>query len=598
LYPQNHDALVEQSIDVYISRSDTAQYSIKTIENTRIKYVSERFRKEMTQTFSSSYLHPIHKITYSYDDEHYTMKDVKQTTPVYTDVLMNDDVEYYFNLPKVPESGSILEYTCERGCLSYSFLPAISVPGIDTLTSFLIVIHHPPEIKPRFNILPGQNPLHYTVDASADTLTRLKITDVKPPKPLEYFNVTTLAGIAVISIEKNGKEILPINGKGIISWYDSLAGLHPRLDSTDRSILADTLATQTNDRDKTKIIYDFVRKNFRYSAQWTKLSSLVPRKPSDILKSRYADCKERAALICAIAAEHNIPIYAALFPKMSAPNSDLVYPQEFDHIINAYIAPHDTIFFDATSPHAPFGVLPADEVDSKAYLLDSANPQWITLHDTVSKPALTVEISGNIDSLNHASGIITLSKQNFMNYVMMKKISSASNFEKEVSSFLSGYINNTKFEDIKEDTCGEDYVKLHATVDITSFFIKTSKNLYAPKSIFGLWTGNIDERQSDTLYLLFKDRMSASVDIKLFAPALHPLAQNFQTGNPEQLYFYAGVEPSSADILHLHYTVSQNHRVINNEYKPAFFETFNRYKKAKTDLFNLGGNRIEKVTAH
>jgi hypothetical protein len=594
--PQSHDALFECNTTVTITptKLKPGSYSVNSVEKCRLNYLSERSKNEMSHSFYSSFTHRLYQVKFSFDNKDYDLDKAKKYALQAEDVLINDDVYYKFELPRVPEIGDLVEYECSYRCFAYSFLENYSIPDIDSIANYTIVINHPPELHPEFHIVASQDPIGYTVDNSDKEQSVLNIHGIVPPKKIPFFNANKTAGHIVISIKKDGEETLPVNTKGLFAWYDSLAPVHPRLDEADRSILSDTLNKQTSALDKIKTIYDFVRNNFRYVAQNTALSGIVPRKPSAILASKYADCKERASLICAIAAEYNLPVHSALYPKRAAPESDFVYPEKFSHVINAYTGKDDTVFFDATSQYAPFGVLPEREIDEKVFVLDNNNPHWSILSDTNNRPGMRIEISGHIDSLNKAVAKIIFSKQSFILYTQFKKDLTAAKLENALSSYISMDINKIRIENFTETTCWNDSVQLQATVDLSSFIIKTAKKIYAPKIAYSLWGGDLESRAADTLALYFEKRLNISLAIRLSCPELHTQRQEMSIGDENTCYFRASAESEKEGVIKLDYVLKQNHRIIRNKVKPAFFDALAHYKKAKTDLFVLGENNVKK----
>lgn len=594
LSSQSHDFIYEREIEVFVKPSKDNNYSVSSITKTKIKFVSERSRDVMTFNIPSAYIQKVSKIKYSFDGESYGKSDVKSINPTARDVLISDDMIYQIKLPKVPKIGDVLYYEYQTDFYSYVFLGSISIPNYDSVAKFTINVQHPDSINPSFTIVPVQHEINYTVDSTDKENTKLIINGITYGKQLEYYNANQTSGEVIFSIKKDGKELLPISPAGILEWYSNLTPIQPRLDDADKTILFDTLSKQKSELDKVHIIYDYVRKNFRYSSEDIKLSGYVPRKPSEILKSKFADCKERATLISAIAAEHNIPIQYVLFPNEEAPESAIAYPQKFNHVINLYTGKNDTVYFDATSRDCPFGVLPEREIDGRVVVLENNNSRWDLLEETNIQPGVSIKIDAKMDSLKSTKGKLILRKQVFIYYLEMKKELSPAKLETTLSFYLSLGLNKIRLEDIKEESISEDSVVLSARVDLSSFIIKTTKNNYAPVNAFSLWDASIIKRKEDQLPVVLKSRFNSEIIIFLSAPDSKIKTQEIQFGNENQLKFLASATGIDSGTIKLTYSMFQKHRIYQPNDKQIFLEFYEKYTNNRTNMFLLGENNAQK----
>ena len=119
------------------------------------------------------------------------------------------------------------------------------------------------------------------------------------------------------------------------------------------------------DGDRNEIIRRIVaalHKNVRYTGVEFGESSLVPQFPSETLKRRYGDCKDKAALLVAMLRAAGIPANLALLD--SGPgrdlNTDLPGMGMFDHAI-VYVPASATdpeLWIDATAQYSKVGILP------------------------------------------------------------------------------------------------------------------------------------------------------------------------------------------------------------------------------------------------
>ena len=598
VHSQSPDFIYKRDIEITIKPAQQSSYRVSSVTRTRITYLSERSKDVMTYTIPSSFIERVSDVKYTFEGKESAESDVKTTSLEYGDKIFSDDIEYVIKLPKVPNIGAQFYYEYHTEYCGYDFLSDISIPRIDSLGSFTITLHHPDSLKPAFSVVPVNCKINYTVEHQGEKQTSILISGIAGAKDLDYFNANHTAGIVVFSILKNGKETLPITPRTLVDWYSTLASIQPRLYSADRKILADTLDLQRTDIDKLHIIYDYVRKEFRYSSDVSKLAGLVPRKLSEVIKSRFADCKERAALISAIAAEHNILVKIVLFPSEHAPESEFAYPTRFNHVINLYTRNNDTLFLDPTSKFCPFGSVPWYEVDQRGLVLDSLNPGWAVVKEKTIRPDLIIEIDANLDSLKTSKGRIILHNQNLIGYLATKKALLNSRMEKSVSSHLAQDLNKIRIENISEETVCDDSVILRSSVDLSSFIIKSAKNCYAPKTAFSMWDGNILTRRNDSLLIVLADKFNAVISIRLHSASVNMQPQQIQIGSTSSLQFTATAAAADTGTINLTYTMFQKNRIYPKDEKPVFLDFYESYIKNRTNMFLLGENHAQKITAN
>lgn len=107
-------------------------------------------------------------------------------------------------------------------------------------------------------------------------------------------------------------------------------------------------------------LYAFVAREIRYVGLELGLGRVVPRAAAEVLRDGYGDCKDHVALLGALLAAAGVEAVPALIgtsPRYELPTTPTL--AAFDHVI-LYLPALDT-WLDATSPYAPFGVLPFAE---------------------------------------------------------------------------------------------------------------------------------------------------------------------------------------------------------------------------------------------
>ena len=153
----------------------------------------------------------------------------------------------------------------------------------------------------------------------------------------------------------------------------------------------------TTPREKLKAIHDYVRTNIRYIAEEDDYGAIVPRSPDLVLQRGYGDCKDRAYLISALAAEEGINVDMTLVATNPTPTfANSTYIHQYNHVICSWNDGTKRVYFDPTSKYTEFDNLPYSDVESTALVLDPKNPQMVRLPRPNQNAAIEVELRGNL----------------------------------------------------------------------------------------------------------------------------------------------------------------------------------------------------------
>jgi transglutaminase-like putative cysteine protease len=98
--------------------------------------------------------------------------------------------------------------------------------------------------------------------------------------------------------------------------------------------LARKLRAKSDQREKIKGAFDYVKNNIRYVAADVQRGGVVPHPVQEVLKNRYGDCKDQAVLLSTILRTIGVPAYPALIARYPAPSPDRKLPNlSFNHMI-------------------------------------------------------------------------------------------------------------------------------------------------------------------------------------------------------------------------------------------------------------------------
>ena len=154
--------------------------------------------------------------------------------------------------------------------------------------------------------------------------------------------------------------------------YDRVAKLRSQVTPDIQKLSTELTLGLTAEKDKAKVLYNWVSKNIRYVSTPIGAGRIQPHPADEVLRHRYGDCKDHVALLEAMLKAAGIPSVAALIN--SGESFDLpdgaadYYP--LNHVIT-YLPTLD-LYVDSTAQLAPFGTLPDVIMDKPTVLTSQA----------------------------------------------------------------------------------------------------------------------------------------------------------------------------------------------------------------------------------
>jgi Domain of Unknown Function with PDB structure (DUF3857)/Transglutaminase-like superfamily len=134
-----------------------------------------------------------------------------------------------------------------------------------------------------------------------------------------------------------------------------------------KKLAAEITTGAKNKRDEVRMIHQWVSRNVRYVGVFLGLGGFVPRTTTQILETKYGDCKDHTTLTIALLRARGIEATTALIQTASAfqlPKVAVV--GAFNHAV-AYVSEFD-IYLDGTSQFHPWNVLPASDAGKQTLL--------------------------------------------------------------------------------------------------------------------------------------------------------------------------------------------------------------------------------------
>jgi len=241
----------------------------------------------------------------------------------------------------------------------------------------------------------------------------------------------------------------------------------------------------TNDDEKVKAIFYWVKDNIKYIAFENGYEGFIPREASFVCERKFGDCKDMASIITAMAQYANVKnVFIAWIGTREIPYSydELATPAVDNHMIAVYKKGDQYLFLDATDKETLYGI-PTAFIQGKEALFGEGNTYKIIRVPIV--PAERNEIFEQVKLKIDKDKLVGSGKIEFNGYNrsrILLRIGDASNktrFEMIKSLVLKG---NNKFN-LKDFT--EDNIKdrdkpyqINYNFDLGNYIVKVDKELY------------------------------------------------------------------------------------------------------------------------
>ena len=193
----------------------------------------------------------------------------------------------------------------------------------------------------------------------------------------------------------------PLKWDDIARWYSGLVRDRYALTTALDSAIALIEAGATTAEDSLRRLHRWVAQDFRYVSLSLGIGGFQPRRPADVLQSKFGDCKDKATLFIAAAARLGVRAYPVLLNAGGRVDRALPSAGAFDHMIAAVERPKAPyLFLDLTAEFVPFGALPmADQGEFGLVVHPDGHKEEVTLpEDSVGVNVEHISIVGELST--------------------------------------------------------------------------------------------------------------------------------------------------------------------------------------------------------
>ena len=213
----------------------------------------------------------------------------------------------------------------------------------------------------------------------------------------------------------------PLAWSDVARWYAGLA--RPQEPATPFvAATVDSLVRGARTRDDSiRAVHRWVAQDIRYVAISLGLGGYQPRKPEQVIRTGFGDCKDKATLFVSAMRHLGIEAYPVLLNSGGGTRRELPTIQQFDHEIAAVrLADGGYEFTDLTANVVPYGALPYGEQGGFALVV---HPDGTSDAVTLPRAPLTANrgltrIIGTLDTLGVFNGTYEESAEGSVQYAM------------------------------------------------------------------------------------------------------------------------------------------------------------------------------------
>lgn len=278
--------------------------------------------------------------------------------------------------------------------------------------------------------------------------------------------------------------------KNFGSWYSNLSKGSINLSDETKKNFKRMVEGAANDKEKMKIIYNYLQKNFRYVSIQLGIGSYKPFEATFVDQKKYGDCKALSNYTQACLNAVGINSFLALInAEYNNEPVDPSFPHNsFNHVILCALSQKDTTWLECTSNTTDFGILGNFTENRNALLITPGG--GVLVSTPRSKPAentftCTTKVTLNEDASGESLSDIKTSgeyKQDLIHYVMNE---TKDEQKKYLVSYL-GFIQPDDFEFTKDLKNDSEETAFKFSIEKIPEFTTGSKMFLSPR-IYKIW---------------------------------------------------------------------------------------------------------------
>ena len=186
-----------------------------------------------------------------------------------------------------------------------------------------------------------------------------------------------------------------------------LASIHDRLELPPVQLeLAKQLAARgTNRAQIIAAVADDIQTNYTYKAIEFGRRAAIPQALADLVRNKFGDCKDHAALAMEMLKAAGIPSFLALLNTAAPVRQDLPSMDQFNHMIVCIPQTGADVFLDCTAKAFDLNATPLGLAGREALILDADNPHFERIPDYPAN-ASAIHLNRSVEFTNSTDVLI------------------------------------------------------------------------------------------------------------------------------------------------------------------------------------------------
>lgn len=288
-------------------------------------------------------------------------------------------------------------------------------------------------------------------------------------------------------------------------WYGSLKKGIDVLPEDKKLFFRDMVSNAKNDKEKIRIIYEYMQKNFRYVSIQLGIGGYKPFPAAFTESKKYGDCKGLSNFMQAALDGVGIKSYQALINRQSnGLPVDTDFPHNaFNHVILFVPLKSDTVWLECTSNTLDFGSLDISTENKNALLITENGGVLIPTpssnsHSNIfsanSKIKLNGDGSGEMETMFHSAGEYR---------EMIEDLLKQKQDEQKQSLVMDlSFKQPDEFEISKKDDASAPAVLLRMSIEKVPEFTAGSK-IFLSQRLYKIWGKKLPRSENRRLDFYF-----------------------------------------------------------------------------------------------
>ena len=264
----------------------------------------------------------------------------------------------------------------------------------------------------------------------------------------------------------------------------------------------------SSDKEKAKIIYNYLQKNFRYVSIQLGIGGLKPFSADFTDQKKYGDCKGLCNYMKAALKAVGIKSYLALInAEYNSEPVDPTFPENgFNHVILCIPQPGDSVWLECTSNTAGFGVLGSFTENRNALLITEDG--GVLVPTPASRPGenvLRAKTLAEISADGSGTSLTTLTSLGSFKDEMEENLAGES--KEDQREFLVrhyGFKSPDEFQVARKDSLGLVSTSIKMSMEQLPEFIAGDKMFITP-ALYRLWSHKLPTAENRRFDFYFPD---------------------------------------------------------------------------------------------